>query len=50
MEELEDAFRRAGDRSRAIALLEEIKGTIAGGTPRWVVNADAVSTDFSGLA
>lgn len=28
MEELEDAFRREGDRSRAIALLEEIKGCL----------------------
>ena len=40
-----DAFNRT-----PYLLLEEIKGTIAGGTPRWVVNADAVSTDFSGLA
>lgn len=28
MEELEDVFRREGDRSRAIALLEEIKGCL----------------------
>lgn len=28
MEELEEAFRREGDRSRAIALLEEIKGCL----------------------
>ena len=28
MEKLEDAFRREGDRSRAIALLEEIKGCL----------------------
>ena len=40
-----DAFNRT-----PYLLLEEIKGTIAGGTPRWIVNADAVSTDFSGLA
>ena len=28
MEELEDAFRREGDRSRAVALMEEIKGCL----------------------
>jgi len=39
-----DAFNRT-----PYLLLEEIKSTIADGTPRWVVNADAVSADFSGL-
>ena len=43
------AVDTAAEKSSFHVLLEEIKSTISGSAPRWVVNADAVSTDFSGL-